>query len=234
LSVATSILGHVEASQSFVERVQHYLAPGSDLHGAELESHTFVISFCERADLSVHWLHYGRSGSGFALGFDALKLPISGALELRRVVYDPTAQQVLLTSIVDSVWQCFEGLPDQHQHVLFDVAAHTTAVHIKLASVMLKDPCFANEQEWRLVTFDPGPSVDITTYGGKDFPLRFRTVGSRVVPYYEVTYEQLPLKELLVGFSVPMSTSDPGLLLLLQRSGFDLIVPQRSPVPVRP
>ncbi len=60
--------------QSFRERVQHFLDPKNAFAEKLLDLDAFVVSFCARANQSVHWLHYGRNGTGWAIGLDPVKL----------------------------------------------------------------------------------------------------------------------------------------------------------------
>lgn len=63
---------------------------------------------------------------------------------------------------------------------------------------------------------------------------RFRSAGGRVVPYYEVIYDAIPVTELILGAAIPMYQLDLGLQLLLRSAGLESMIPQQSTVSVRP
>src|SRR5882757_3208765 len=46
-----------------------YLDPGMHVDFGGLSIDAFVTSLCPADDESLHWLHYGRGGDGYALGF---------------------------------------------------------------------------------------------------------------------------------------------------------------------
>jgi hypothetical protein len=64
--------------------------------------------------------------------------------------------------------------------------------------------------------------------------MRFRSNGSRIVPYLSVPYEKLPIDDVVLGASVAISENDVALGFMLSRSGLGHIRPVRSIVPVRP
>src|SRR5215468_10817969 len=84
-----------DAPSSFLKKIEHYLDPANAFPLGTWHLHTFLISLCARIDRSVHWLHYGRSGTGFAIGFDANGLEKSPFV-LVPVIYDEQAQDQLL------------------------------------------------------------------------------------------------------------------------------------------
>jgi hypothetical protein len=98
----------------------------------------------------------------------------------------------------------------------------------------MKAPAFASEREWRLITLGSSVYMDAKIYGGKDFPIRFRANGSRVVPYFSVLYDPLPIVGVVLGASVAIQEDDVALGFMLSRSGLRHIQPVRSLIPVRP
>jgi hypothetical protein len=143
--------------------------------------HAYVISFCSRTDRSVHWLHYGRQGTGFALGFDVSRLII------------------------------------------------------RMAAPALKNRAFADEEEWRLMTYDLQHAGHRHGADGTRLAKQFRIMAGRIVPHVRLEFGRVPLTEIVLGSHVPMEVDDPALAILLQESGIDpSISVTRSPVPLRP
>jgi Protein of unknown function (DUF4238) len=93
-----------------------------------------VISFCESADLSVHWTHYGRSGTGFALGFAPSKLSVGG-LRVVKVIYGVEQQREVIRSLLAEAsrvtLKTIQSMTKRGEidHVLV-MAAHMTAAYV--------------------------------------------------------------------------------------------------------
>jgi hypothetical protein len=56
---------------------------------------SYVVAFCNREDTALHWLHYGHSGSGVAIGFEPRKLDVRPYL-LYPVLYEEDEQDALI------------------------------------------------------------------------------------------------------------------------------------------
>jgi Protein of unknown function (DUF2971) len=226
--------GALVADSDFRSKVVHFLNPAHVFHGTPIEFHPYVISLSGRIDLSLHWLHYGYRGTGCALALSTDGL-VPKSFELAKVIYDGEDQDKILLSIVDATWQVvlLNGLKESDP--LYSVAAHSTALHLRMAAAFLKNPAFSSEEEWRLIT------NDIATQGRElhvdEVPrrIRFREVSGRIVPYVECNYERLPMAGLVLGASFPMDVSDRGLATLLRETcGLRPSDIMRSDVPVRP
>lgn len=221
----------------FLRRIAHFLDPEHTFTKTPIEFDAYIISFCASADRSVHWLHYGRAGTGCAIAFETHGL-VHKPFELAPVVYDEVCQNRLIASVVEAVWQCVRkhGIekPDSNvSRTLFDVAAHSVAAHIWMLAPTLKNLAFANEEEWRLITYDPRHGV--TPAGAVPLPVRFRVVGGRVIPYVELPVDPLLVAQIVLGASVPMRLEEPALAILLRETvGGRSVEVVRSTVPVRP
>ncbi len=91
-----------DVDPAFLARVDHFLDPANTILGIQFEFDPYVISFCARADLSVHWLHYGRAGRGCTIAFDVKGL-IQKPFDLVPVLYKEEDQDGLIASVVQSV-----------------------------------------------------------------------------------------------------------------------------------
>jgi hypothetical protein len=229
--------GPSDVGRAFRARVAHFLDPANAFTDNPIEFQAYVISFCSRTDRSVHWLHYGRQGTGCALGFATSDLAHE-SFELVQVVYDEAQQDRILSSIVQSAWKPMaeHGLDEPSapiEHALYDSAARAVASHIRTAAPALKNRAFADEEEWRLITYDlPPPGRG---KAGVRLPKKFRVMAGRIVPHVDLVFETLPLKEIVLGAHVPMEVDDPALGILLHEAGIGGAVEvTRSPVPLRP
>jgi len=198
-----------------------------------IQFQVYVVALCARADHVLHWLHYGRSGTGIALQFDAAKLE-QKPFDLFPVIYDLDSQRRLIETTVGYAWQELKALlpsvPADDQAPLADVAARMTADFIWLLAARFKNPCFEGEDEWRLITLDM-----IGEHVPQGMPLepQFRAVGGRVVPYLAVKYTELPVTGIVLGASCPMVLGEESLNLFLRTAINRPVRVVRSDVPVR-
>jgi hypothetical protein len=189
-------------------------------------SETFVTCFCPTDKRLLHWLHYGRSGDGYALGFEAREL-VRPPFALVRVVYGKTQQ----TAIYQDAYRRFEektaelcsrGLPTDLQNRLAMTAGRAFALLVAdLAGCMKKAP-FRFEEEWRLITrhtrtIDPRIPPQPPSNPGLVLPeMSLRAAGNRVVPEVKLQFKpQLPLKSITVGSKVDLHAAHRALSLLL-------------------
>ena len=182
------------------------------LDGSEVNSELivgvdhFVTSFCGRANRSGLWLHYGRSGRGYALGFDSARLA-HDPFELLKVIYDPKEQDALIDGAIRIIEEEFLDLAYEQDGEIVaragGTAAHLCATSVRAIAVRIKDPCFDGEEEWRLSTMNfIGAHME-----NAGIPLKhgYRACDDRIVPYLISEYESgLPISELIVGFGVDL------------------------------
>jgi hypothetical protein len=142
----------------------------------------FVTSFCVHADKSVHWLHYGRGGHGYALGFDSATFEVKG-WSLVPVIYDRSSQERILAGVFDKIQETAVTLADTfkpNQAVAEKI--ESTAGHLLVDLTALLAPCFKDrsfdaEEEWRLFW----PRLEGEHVGTEDLlPLKFRTRGTLI------------------------------------------------------
>lgn len=200
------------------------------------EFRAYVTSFCASTATALHWLHYGHSGSGIAVGF------YSEAIQKRPfylfpVVYEKEQQVTLIRSIVGaidrSLAEFLPGLADESERKrLIDVAAETTADHLWMAAPRMKHLAFAAEQEWRLIAYDPkGPGVPRGQ--GTSGDTFFRSTAGRVVPYKKLTFDVLPAFEVVLGSSCPMTQDELAILVLMEECLGGRLTVLQSTVPIR-
>lgn len=223
------------AYPEFLYALGAYLSdPQQAPSGLQLEMPSFTFSMCGCIDKSIHWLHYGRHGTGVALGFDTTKIAVN-SLELARVDYEPESQRKRIKGLIDvaltelhRATESGVNQPDPQKLV-----AHITALHLRVLAGQLKNPAFREEEEWRLIGYqvlDGG-----TPIGGSPSTTKYRALGGRVVPYEETKFSDgdgMPVKEIVLGFSSPLEPDDPEIKLLIADTGIRARV-YRSTVPVR-
>ena len=131
----------------------------------------YVTCFCEEGDLLSQWRGYAAGVGGFALGFRVAEedfdpgvdteLDMLGGttsrVRLIKVAYSHEAQQTLVDNVVDRMGATGEEPALQE---LFEL------------HVSLKNPAFAEEDEWRLITFRKDES-----------DIRVRPTDELLVPY---------------------------------------------------
>ena len=144
--------GNAFLVQTVVERVD-ITATNFSLDGMDKlvaaradESRAYIVSFCGNLNLAGQWLHYGRSGSGVAVGFYPERLT-QPPYDLFRIVYRLDAQVEAINTIVrtidDALGESLPTIEDEHQRDrLRAVAADLAADHLWMASPKLKHPSF--------------------------------------------------------------------------------------------
>lgn len=226
--------GDVPGDATFLNNVERFLDPQNSPPTFRFEWRAFVISFCAQADRALQWLHYGRNGSGVALAVDAARVQ-KRPFDLVEVLYEEARQDLLIRSLVKAAFDCLQHhrgmVPREEVPSLASVAAHLTANRIWLAAPRLKSNAFSEEREWRLITHDligqrVSHDADIP------LPMHYRIVARRVIPYMELSFDTLPITELILGAGLPMLPEDPGLAILFENTIKDAQI-IRSDVPVR-
>jgi len=103
-----------------------------------------------------------------------------------------------------------------------------------LAAAWLKNPAFKAEDEWRLILFEPYGGGVPPEGAGVKIPTLFRSTVDRIVPYKEITYGALPLREIVLGASADIQPQDRALEVLVNEAIGNQVPVRISDVPVRP
>lgn len=197
----------------------------------------YVVSFCTESNSALQWMHYGRSGSGVAIGFNATALPTQ-YFELSPVLYDQEQQKAWLRALVETVDGALEVAQasldtwDDLQ-LLVDVAIDLLVTNLRMVTPRMKDKVFAVENEWRLITYVP-KGIGVPA-GDPTGPTCFRTASGRVIPYRKVKYDALPVNEIMLGASCAIKEDRAGLRVLIEDtlgSAEDVTITESS-VPLR-
>ncbi|MBU4215626.1 MAG: DUF2971 domain-containing protein [Actinobacteria bacterium] len=100
----------------------------------------FVACFCAAPDLLAMWRGYAPD-NGVSLGFSSAPLQAATGAQLRKVLYDESQFQDSVTEVLDAAKADSPELKGERLCArLFELA------------FLLKDPAWAEEQEWRLLS----------------------------------------------------------------------------------
>lgn len=177
----------------------------------------YIVSFCEISDLLSQWRAYGRS-AGFEVRFESLTKPNALlkvevlALEspfvqrkvLTKVMYSKEEQQKQLKGLLEGTIEILNEAVHAHSELAAEIPGVLGMLVLSDFTQWLysvKHPKFAEEQEWRVITF---PELTRLFYGGEyKHPnhLKFRPGRHSLVPYIELTPTEgkLPISEVLCG-----------------------------------
>jgi hypothetical protein len=113
-----------------------------------------VASFGEQDDQLEHWRSYANDGRGIAFGFRAAALRAAGArhdVRLLRCVYDEDLHRRIVDDLLRVLCESLGGSPpdDESQRRALRQAFKSLFL---LTAPVIKDPHFAGEREWRLVS----------------------------------------------------------------------------------
>jgi hypothetical protein len=148
-----------------------------------------VTSFCEHGDLLSQWRWYGGAGSGLSIGVSAtaLRAMARGPIKLWKCIYDEALHRDLLNALVVALLARYRGCRVEAGGTLREEALERLlggffASFLQIAPV-IKNPHFAEEREWRLVTLPV--EIDDEAY---DVCL----VGERIIQRYELKFPRDP------------------------------------------
>lgn len=194
----------------------------------------YFVSFCERADLALQWLNYGKAGCGVAIGIGPEGL-VREPYDLVRVIYREDEQLSFLQSMIDTTDRFLvahlSALRNDHERdALITTAGQLIATHIWMAAFRMKNPAFEDEREWRLVTYDSKSASAPKSSAGK---MAFRTTAGRIVPYKEVDFDVFRIFEIILGASTPKHTEAAVGVLVQETLGVPIPI-SVSTVTVRP
>jgi hypothetical protein len=220
----------------FARLVLRLLDPANSPPPLEIDIQPYVVSFCARKDGAIHWLAYGREGTGLAIDFDPWGLVPADAgkdlgFELAPVIYKRAEQVKVFADLLDAVWAVLPGatagLGPHDEKFLRHYAAHATAMFMTLATARMKKYAFRDEREWRLISYDA-----FGAFPSKDnLPTTLRRRGGGVVAYKELPFPPAALRAVEVGWSFPMMRTRGALRPLAAHYGVPV---RRSIVPIRP
>ncbi|WP_162348436.1 DUF2971 domain-containing protein [Pseudoxanthomonas gei] len=167
------------------------------------------LGFClsEDGDLLSQWRGYANDGRGASIGFDSDYLrQLSGKFRernergftLNKLVYDRDGQQEIAAEHFAKIKALLELgafrseigtilLPTSEgdkERIKKATSDGTFAIlSLMLRMFEIKSPAFAEEKEWRLVSF--------STKSGEESGTRFNAGVDKIVPYFEVKLEDL-------------------------------------------
>ena len=116
----------------------------------------FVASFCKDRDQLELWRQYGDDGRGFALGFRVKELRDVVARQgiyVYRVLYNKKEQCDLTDKILDFFFNDFQKIhkAGENSNVVLREVYPLLHTSLDFFTPFFKHPCYANEQENRLV-----------------------------------------------------------------------------------
>jgi hypothetical protein len=197
---------------------------------------TYVASLCAE-DVAVHWMQYGRSGTGVALVLDAKKLASLTQFRLCKVIYDTDTQLECIREIISRVDQMLERCLDKDNspartEKLKIVAADLLNRFVKMIGPQMKYTEFSAEDEWRLYSVEawvPDARVNEPTRSTK-----FRSAAGRIVPYKQVDIPPDSIRAIRLGYSCSLRDDEQSLRVLMDECLGRQVTVTRSSIPVRP
>jgi hypothetical protein len=153
--------------------------------GSVAASNICVASFCEHGDLLSQWRWYGEGGRGLSIGVtsEVLRGLARGKINLWKCIYDAHAHRELLQAMIERLLAAYRIEREGFGGALTSEAKHYLvqrffASFLQIAPI-IKNPNFAEEREWRLVTLP----VDI-----EDEAYGVSMTGDRIIQRYELRF----------------------------------------------
>ena len=217
-----------EAESKFSERVLACLDGRAEKVDWNVVIEPFVASFCTGIDSALHWLHYGRSGTGCAIGFESASL-VSSRFVLRRVIYDRQRQEGLLGAAIGLFKDVLPSVTTSRE---LEATAVACAASLRTVAARIKSPHFQAEDEWRLMTLlMRGRFVRPSGDGAPEPSVRFRAVGERIVPFVTAPFDPQCVQQIALGYSV--RDTEDAIRFAATLAGWSKARVLRSNVPVR-
>jgi hypothetical protein len=204
--------------------------------GSYVGSNICVASFCEHGDLLSQWRWYGEGGRGVSIGVHSRILcgMGRGVINLWKCVYDVASHRDLLMALVERLLAVYRSeqarsggtITAEERHYLLQ---RFFVSFLQIAPI-IKNPHFAEEREWRLVSLPV--ELDDEAYG-------VIVVGDRIMQRYEL---QFPRDDdgwcRAVGTVVVGPTKDPQLIgeaiaVLCRKKRFECRTIAYSSIPFR-
>lgn len=190
----------------------------------------FVASFCKDHDQLELWRQYGDDGRGFSLGFRVKELKdvvVRQALYVYRVLYDRDEQDDLTNKILSFFLSEFQKIPEAGENSNLIIREVYTPLHTVLDffTPFFKHPCYANEQENRLVLH----GSDIAWHKKKFLARR-----GYFKPYIDFKIDRakaFPLDTVMVGPTTPSPQCENSLWPFLANHEGEKIQIKRSALP---
>jgi hypothetical protein len=163
--------------------------------GGQQSMNVCVASFSRVSDSLSQWRAYGGPSSAFAIGFKgeylASLLP-KHKFFLVRCVYDLDQQHRIMEALVAEV---YDQITESHRTgEIHPLKSGNMSAYLHRFAPILKDPAFADEQEWRIISRPLMNSFE---------QFAFREGASALVPYYRFALEDenadFQIAEVVVG-----------------------------------
>lgn len=195
----------------------------------------YICCFCERPNLLNQWRDYGKDDVAYCIGFELRELLRKGAFNfevyLVNVIYNVELQQTLLNELCARLYAAVLAIPGLSELSANEGERYFADAAVQFASMVLrfKNPAFAAEEEWRLVSHRPSVARGVERM--------FRPSGLGVIPYYEWSRRPkkrpLPITKVVVGPSPYGEISERALRALLEETGYDGAITSYSTIPIR-
>jgi len=158
-------------------------------------SSVFFTSFSEVGDLLSQWVAYTPDASGVSIGMDGGILSSSHDIVLRKVVYEPAAQQEIIHRILATYLRAAEEMRQYPDMAAFERVS-TVAHHVLLVcAVCFKDPAYSAEREWRAIrVYDPDTEAHLA--------IQYRASRYALIPYIDfrpASHSLNAIREIVIG-----------------------------------
>lgn len=195
---------------------------------------TFIASFSSDGDLLSQWRGYAEDGAGVALGFDLSLQASPSAAELGPGLSAPVVRPCIYTNYteileivvrpqLEAVDQYLAGGGQGGPHRALQCLQKTLLITANLLGLVLKNPGFREENEWRILALSQSARVPRA--------VNFRDTRFGPAPYIEIPVLPAQLKRLGLGPRIDPA-AERSFRMMLQRYECDAEV-YRSKVTYR-
>lgn len=204
----------------------------------------------ENGDLLSQWRGYADDGAGASIGFTSEYLAALGKLKqersdkfnasLSKVIYDLSDQKALIAEHMDRIIQLVaEGALDTPSLLIQALEGSNKSNESKQRELIgrflffffylytLKNPAFAEEKEWRIISHLFGEAKNDDFGGIRNMDFRAKT--DRVVPFFRLSLEEISEKAIAEVVLGPKNvTPEKFIEALLLKYGWQGVTVHRS------
>lgn len=212
-----------EVLESYRDRLpEHGFADPTNNLGLGDTWRIFTISFCARKDLLSQWRGYGALGGGYAISFstpELMRMADPTQFAIFPLHYDRGRQRDLVTGVVEAAIDIAKqfGIGRESASLYW----HEVGIQLLSAVVRLKNPGFAEEEEWRIMMIAP------------DVEPQFRAGRLGILPYVALQFLPRVVVSVMEGPSRNAEYNAKALRFLLDRHGMEHVRVLRSAIPLR-
>ena len=197
-------------------------------YAEDKKSKPYLCCFSKKNDLLPMWNYYSKNNrfEGYNLGFSFNEMVRNHEnIDLFQIVYDENDQ---ISIIKDDIEIVYENYTVNHHGI--DTCKQRLNSILSRRSMQFKDKAFKNEEEVRLVYWEPEDDNNLVI---DSKPIKYRSKCGIVIPYIEVEFERKQIESLMIGPLIQTEIAEKTVKELLKSNDYSDVKVEHSRIPIR-